>query len=436
MGGHTSRHMSGHVTMLRAARLPRWALAPDWPTERGRPALADISIAGGRVVALVPHRAHADGAAPAPANILDARGAPVLPGLVEAHTHIDKTYTIERLGAVPPGLLAAIDAMKADRAGWTAADVRARADRALRRAHAAGVVHLRTHCDWWEPDATPLAWNVLRELGDAWADRLRVERVSLIPLHLFPTRDAAMSLARTVAASGPGARFGGFVHTTNWDPAALRRLFEAAAEFGLDVDLHVDEELDPAACGLDTTAALLRELRFDGRVVCGHDCALAAQPLERALSTLDAVARAPITMVSLPTTNLLLQDARPGRTPRQRGITLVKEARERGIPVLVSTDNVQDAFCRVGAYDPVEALATATLAAQLDEPFDAWSDAICRHDRLAREPRAHATLAPGDAADFVIFDRARAASWPADAHERRVLRAGALLAAATEEEPA
>ena len=48
MGGHTSGHMSGNVTMLRAARLPRWALAPDWPMERGRPALADIAIAGGR----------------------------------------------------------------------------------------------------------------------------------------------------------------------------------------------------------------------------------------------------------------------------------------------------------------------------------------------------------------------------------------------------
>src|SRR4051812_17608414 len=245
-----------------------------------------------------------------------------------------------------------------------------------------------------------------------------------------------MALARTVASSGHGARFGGFVHTTNWDPAALRRLFEAAAEFGLDVDLHVDEELDPAACGLATTAALLRELRFEGRVVCGHNCALSAQTPERALATLDAVARAPITMVALPTTNLLLQDASPGRTPRQRGITLIKEARERGIPVLISTDNVQDAFCRVGAYDPVEALATAALAAQLDDPFDAWSDAICRHDWLVREQREQATLAPGDTADFVMFDDARAASWPADAHARRVLRAGVPLAAMAQQEPA
>ena len=152
------------------------------------------------------------------------------------------------------------------------------------------------------------------------------------------------------------------------------------------MDLHCDEELNPQAEGLATTAALLREIGFSGRVVCGHTCALAAQPEAQALATLDAVAAAPITMVSLPTTNLLLQDAQTGRTPRWRGLTLVKEARARGIPLLISTDNVQDAFCRAGSFDPVEALAVGALAAQFEHPFDEWSDTICRGDWLTRAP--------------------------------------------------
>ena len=412
------------LSLLGAARLPRWCLPSGWPVSRGQPALADISIADGCITAIVPH----DRSAAIPATARHLGGAPVLPGLVEAHTHIDKTFTRNRLGTVAPGLLAAIEAMKADRAEWTADDVRERAGRALRWAVEAGVTHLRTHCDWWEPDAAPLAWHVLRELGDAWAGRLQVERVSLIPLHLFPTRDAAHALARTVAASGPGARLGGFVHTSNWDPAALRHLFDAAEAFGLDVDLHVDEELNPQACGLATTAALLREIGFSGRVVCGHACALAAQEDSLALATLDAVARAPITLVSLPTTNLLLQDARTGRTPRQRGLTLVKEARERGIPVLISTDNVQDAFCAYGSFDPVEALAVGALTAQLADVFDTWTEAICRRDWLSRSPRASGALAAGDRADFVIFVQADATTWPARAHRRTVIRAGLPIA--------
>ncbi|HKX40109.1 MAG TPA: amidohydrolase family protein, partial [Burkholderiaceae bacterium] len=416
--------VSTTTSRLAGARLPRWCLPSNWPVLRGQPALADIAIAQGRIAAIVPH----DASAPIDPASRHLRGAPVLPGLVEAHTHIDKAFTRGRLGAVAPGLLAAIEAMKADRADWTADDVRERAGRALQWAGAAGVTHVRTHCDWWEPDAAPIAWQVLRELGDAWSERLQVERVSLIPLHLFPSRDAAHALARTVAASGPGARLGGFVHTTNWDPAALRHLFEAAEAFGLDVDLHVDEELNPQARGLATTAALVREMGFGGRVVCGHACALAAQDETLALATLDALARAPITLVSLPTTNLLLQDARTGRTPRQRGLTLVKEARERGIPVLISTDNVQDAFCAFGTFDPVEALAVGALTAQLDDVFDTWTEAICRRDWLSRTPRASGALAVGDRADFVIFEQADAMTWPARAHRRTVIRAGLPIA--------
>jgi cytosine deaminase len=416
--------------LITQARLPRWCLPPAWPMHGAQPQLADLALHNGRIASIAPHaesRAEPQPYIESRTDGWNLHGAPVLPGLVEAHTHIDKAFTLPRLGALKPGLLAAIETMIADRQTWTVADVHTRASRALQWAFEAGVTTLRTHCDWWEPNATPLAWNVLRELGDEWADRLALERVSLIALHLFSERDGARALAKTVAASGPGACLGAFVHSTNWSAQSLRHLFEAAQEFGLDVDLHCDEELKPQAEGLATTAALLRELDFSGRVVCGHTCALAVQPEAQALATLDAVARAPITMVSLPTTNLLLQDAQTGRTPRQRGLTLVKEARARGIPLLISTDNVQDAFCRAGSFDPVEALAIGALAAQLEQPFDAWSETICRSDWLTRSPNAP-PLRTGSVADLVVFTAAEVHGWPTRAASRVVLRAGQVAA--------
>ncbi|MCD2513678.1 amidohydrolase family protein [Comamonas endophytica] len=405
---------------LLGARLPRWLLPAQWPEQAGQPVLADLNLSQGRVRGIAPHDP-----ARAPAGAWHLDGALVLPGLVDAHTHLDKTFTLSRMGTVKPGLLGAIEAMMADRPHWTEADIRTRAGRALQWAHEAGTVHLRTHCDWWEPDAQPLAWNVLRELAQEWAPRLTLERVALIPLHLYSERDDAMRLARTMAASGPGALLGGFVHTSNWNPQALRHLFEAAQRHGLDVDLHVDEELTPQAQGLATTAALLRELRFDGHVVCGHTCALAVQDEAQALATLDAVAASGITLVTLPITNLLLQDATTGRTPRQRGLTLVKEARARGIPVLIASDNVQDPFCPVGSFDPLEALNTGVLAAQLEQPFDLWSEALCRADWLRRGAPA-LPLQPGSSADLIIFPQADCWGFPSRTQARVVLRQGAV----------
>lgn len=404
---------------LLAARLPRWLLPSAWPATGAQPALADLTLDQGRVRAVSPH----DPAAPSGIGDWHLGGALVLPGLVDAHTHLDKAFTLSRMGEVRPGLLGAIEAMMVDRRAWTAEDVRERASRALRWAWEAGVTHLRTHCDWWEPASVPLAWPVLRELAQEWADRLVLERVSLIPLDLYADRDAAMALASTVARSGPGSLLGGFVHSTHWNPQALRHLLEAAQEHGLDVDLHVDEELNPAACGLAHTAALLQALRFDGHVVCGHTCALAAQDEDTALTTLDAVARAPITLVTLPVTNLLLQDAVTGRTPRRRGITLVKEARTRGIPLLMASDNVQDPFCALGSFDPLDALSTGAAVAQLDAPFDHWSDTLCRSDWLRRSAPA-LPLQPGAVADLLVFPAADAWSFPSRSAARVVLRSG------------
>jgi cytosine deaminase len=408
---------------LSGARLPKWLLPADWPAEGNMPALADIHLDRGRIQCIAPHGT--DGTADAGAN-WNLDGALVLPGLVDAHTHLDKAFTLPRMGAIEPGLLAAIQAMMGDRLTWTPADVHTRATQALQWAFDAGVVHLRTHCDWWEPDAEPVAWQVLRELAQEWAGRITLERVSLIPLHLYADRSTAMALASAVAASGPGALLGGFVHTTNWNPQALRHLFEAAGHHGLNVDLHVDEELNPAACGLATTAALLQETEFSGHVVCGHTCALAAQDEALALATLDAVARAPITLVTLPMTNLLLQDAVTGRTPRMRGLTLVKEARERGIPVLLASDNVQDPFCSVGSFDPLEAFATGVQAAQLPSPFDHWSDTLCRADWLRRGPSS-VPLQAGSPADLLVFTQADAWGFPSRSHGRVVLRSGRLI---------
>ncbi|CAH2944204.1 MAG: Cytosine deaminase (EC [uncultured Paraburkholderia sp.] len=360
---------------------------------------------------------------PRPASAWDLLGAPVLPAFVDAHVHLDKTFTLQRVGAIPPGLLAAIDAEQRDALLWTSDDVAQRAAQGLRWGHAAGTAYMRSHVNWQglEP---PLAWTVLNELVPQWADRVTLDLVAFPHLSLFSQLQDAKRIAHQVASAGSHARLGGFVHSVSGSRTALRNLFLAAQEFGLDVDLHVDEELNLHAAGLLAVTDILREINFAGRVVCGHVCALAAQP--PAQVTLDAVAKLPITLVSLPMTNLLLQDAEVGRTPVMRGITLIKEARARAIPVLFGSDNVQDPFCRVGSYDPVEGFMAALLADQLDEPFDQWSQSICRADWLQRTGnQGKEVIWP---ADLVVFTDADATSWPARAHDRVPLRQGRLVA--------
>src|SRR5688572_30311721 len=207
-------------SLLGNARLPRWLLPADWPQHDGAPVLAHIALEAGRVQSV---RAASTEAA-LRADGWDLAGTLVLPGFVDAHTHLDKAFTLPRMKNVQPGLLGAIEAMLDDRSRWSAEDVLARASRGIRWAWEYGTTHLRTHVDWWEPDALPLAWPLMAELAREWAGRVRLEQVSLIKLPLFADMAQARRLARRVADTGPQALLGGFVHSTIWSEPALRNL--------------------------------------------------------------------------------------------------------------------------------------------------------------------------------------------------------------------
>ena len=287
----------------------------------------------------------------------------VLPRLTECHVHLDKCHTVHRLPSVGGDLRAAIEAQSADKRNWTADDIAARAGRGIDELAAAGCGLVRSHVDWREGAEPPLAWRVL--------DALRADAPLNLQLSaLLSPGDIAEgpldAIARQVARSG-GA-LGCFVFDQDGLDTALRLLFAAADRHGLPLDFHVDEGLEPGLDGLSRIARIALETGFDGPILCGHTCSLMNLEGDTLARRLDAVARAGICVATLPTTNLYLQD-RDGGTPDRRGLTRVRELRAAGIPTLVGTDNVRDAFCPVGRHAPLAALSLAVLAAHLDPPL-------------------------------------------------------------------
>jgi cytosine/creatinine deaminase len=74
--------------------------------------------------------------------------------------------------------------------------------------------------------------------------------------------------------------------------------------------------------------------------------------------------------VTLPTVNMYLQDRTQGRTPRWRGVTLIKEMQSAGISVAVGGDNCRDPFYAYGDHDMVDNLRQAIKIAHLDHPLN------------------------------------------------------------------
>lgn len=419
-GARTALPTAGLLGGICNARLPAWMLPATWPQQNNAPVLADMVFDGALLQHLLPAGTLPDQLS----GFWDAAGAPLLPPLIEPHVHLDKTFTVQRSQAQEPGLLAAISALQRDRQWWDRQDIQRRASRALRWAYQAGVGLIRSHIDWFDP-TTPLAWSLIGELAGEQAD-CQLQRVALLPLGLYQDPTVADHIAERVAASGVNCLLGGFIHSSNWHPTALNNLLVAARRWQLDVDLHIDEELNVAACGVSGLADWLSRNEFAGHISCSHACALSVQPESLALHTLDQLARANVSLIALPMTNLLLQDAQPERTPRQRGITLIKEARARQIPLLLGADNVQDAFCPSGSYDPLDTLTCALFSAQLSGIFDDGSRLICDRQALGASQHWTPVLAPGQPVDLTLFPGSDVASWPLRSAGRRRVKHGIL----------
>ncbi len=337
-----------------------------------------------------------------------------LPAFADLHVHADRAYAG---GPRPPrSLTDAVELVTEVKRASTEEAVRERALRLLRRALAHGTLRVRTHVDVDELVEERALRGVLAARAEL-AGRLDVEIVAFGTKLCDPADDDGRR--RLVSAVEAGADLLGAVPAFHADPeASIAAVLALARELGVRADLHVDETTDPSALGLERVADETLALGLEGRVSASHCCSLASVPEAAARRTIEKVAAAGITVIAQPALNLYLQD-RGDRTPRERGMTLVRELLDAGVEVRFGSDNVCDVFYPYGDADPLESAFLAALTAHVDDE-DVLLAGIC--DGRTR-------IEAGDPADLVLVDagsvREALARRPG---ARTVVRAGEELA--------
>lgn len=360
-------------------------------------AVVDIAIQGSWITAITP--AHEASVSPSHG------GALVLPVFADLHTHLDKTYIAPRAKNQRGTLFGAVEATRGDYANWTEEDLTGRASFALQCAHAHGTAFIRTHLDSLGPQAER-SWRVMDTLRQQWADRIKLQCVAMVPAEFY-LQDGAKGLGARVAAAG--GLLGGVVRVMGLPPQeeasqqaqTLDALFALAKVHDLDVDLHVDETLDPQAIGLETVAAATLRHGWSGRVTCGHCCSLSVHDDAKRDAILELCAQAGVRIVSLPLINTFLQDRREGRTPRWRGLPPLQEIAARGIDHALASDNCGDPFHPYGDYDLLEVLRETARTAQLPN-LSAWAAAVTT--RPAAAMGYDSRLRAGGPADLIVFN--------------------------------
>ncbi|MGJ8624947.1 MAG: cytosine deaminase [Yoonia sp.] len=380
----------------------------------------NITLRDGKIADLV----NADVPVNGPTTNLSGRI--ITPTFVDCHTHLDKGHIWGRQPNPDGSFAGALDAVATDTAGnWSAHDLTTRMHFALRCAYAHGTSALRTHIDSQAPQAA-ISWPVFEQIRDKWAGRIALQGVCLVGIDALRDAEEFSTLAKRVQAAG--GVLGAVTYMVPDIEQLIDQIFVTATEYGLDLDFHADETGDPDAISLNLIAQAALRHGFKGRINVGHCCSIARQPDDAAHRTLDLVAKAELSITTLPMCNLYLQDRRQdGTTPRWRGVTLVHEMQSRGINVAIASDNTRDPFYAYGDLDMVEVYRMATRILHLDHPVGQWPSAMTSAPaRIMGMPAP--TIAQGAPADMILF---RARSWTEllsrPQSDRIVLRDGAQI---------
>jgi cytosine/creatinine deaminase len=359
-------------------------------------AVVDILVDDGAIAEIAPAGALDFGDTPEVAM----SGRIVLPLFVDVHTHLDKGHIWRRKRNPRGDFESAVAATMEDRpANWSADDVAARMEFGLRCAYAHGTTAVRTHIDSLGPQ-TRISWPVVAEARDRWRGRIDLQASPLFIIDFASDASHMAEVEAMVDAHGSGI-LGAATRMAPNVSEGLEVLFALAERKGWDLDFHVDETADPTARSLKAIADMAIERRFPGRILVGHCCSLAQQDDDERRWTIDAVAKAGLSVVSLPMCNMFLQDREAGRTPRWRGVTALHELKHAGVNVMIASDNTRDPFYAYGDLDMMEVWREGVRILQLDYPFAEWAPAVCAAPAKAMglDPGG---LRPGRAADMIL----------------------------------
>lgn len=333
-----------------------------------------------------------------------------LPPLADLHLHACRAYT---LAGPPPRDFADAVAIATRRAGeLDVTDYRTAATRMFAAAARHGTARSRTHADVGRAVGMRALEGTLRAREDC-AGALAIEIVAFAG----GDDDPATATGRTMLADSvrAGADLIGAVPNFYPDPArSIDGLLDLALLLDCEVDMHLDEHLDPTRVWSAYLAAAVTARNMGDRVALSHGCAIGVLPDAERRRAIDTIAAAGLTVIALPATNLYLQD-RGQRSPRERGLTAVRELIAAGVPVRVASDNVNDVFYPFGSGDMLEIAWLTALAAHVEAP-EVLVPLICDGRRA---------LTVGDPADFLLVDAISFTDLLARRSDRRIrIRAG------------
>ncbi|WP_447988096.1 amidohydrolase family protein [Achromobacter spanius] len=346
----------------------------------------DVLVRGGRILQI-----QAGIQAPADVPVEDGGGALLLPGLVEGHTHLDKTNWDSPwyVNTVGPALTDRIENERTWRANTghdAASHARALALAFLRE----GATRIRSHVDV-DTDAGLRHLDGVHATREALAGRVEIQTVAF-PQSGLLVRPGTADLLDQALAQGADVLGGLDPSAIDRDPAqSLDVLFGLAEKHGKPVDIHLHEPGELGAFTLDLILDRVQALGMQGKVVISHAFCLGCVDPKRLDGLLKRLATLDVAVLTT--------------APPSRPVPGVRACREAGVTIFGGNDGIRDTWTPYGSPDMLARAMMIGLRNDLrrdDEvewAFDCVTGAAARACGFADYG-----LTPGARADLVLVD--------------------------------
>ena len=356
----------------------------------GRDEAADILVRGGVIERIERGIDLEDG------EVLDVSGRLVLPGLIDAHCHLDKTL----YGGpwVPHSAGDALDDRIANdrrRRGELGIPSVDRIVALLERMVVAGTSHVRSHTDI-DPEVGLRGVEAVREAVRRVHGRIDVEQVAFPQHGLLVNPGTAELLEEALRA---GVETIGGIDPAGMDGDPVRHLdivFDLAARYDARIDLHLHDGGSLGTWELELIIGRTRETGLAGRVTVSHAYGFCqADPAAQA-RLIDHLAEAGVTLLTAAVYSF--------------PVPPIKRLRAAGVNVACGHDGICDLWGPYGSGDMLERAMHVAYrnTFRRDEDIELALEAATYGGAraLGREPYG---LVPGAPADLVVVAAGSAA---------------------------
>ena len=353
---------------------------------------------------------------PAGATVEEGGGAVVIPGLVEAHTHLDKSliglpwYKNE----VGPKLLDKIDNERLNKRRLKM-DPYIQSFRQTVQSSQYGTTHIRSHID---VDTDHGLWGIegVMKMRDECRDIIDVEIVAF-PQSGLLRRPGTLELMDEAMKAGAEVVGGLDPCAIDRDPKGhLDAVFALCQRYGRPLDIHLHEPGEMGAFSTDLIIERTRALGMAGKVTISHAFCLGSpdrdlvEPLIAELAKLD---------IAIMTTGPAARPAPP-----------VKRLTEAGVRVCSGSDGIRDTWGPYGNGDMLERAVFVGLRNNLrrDDELQLALDVVTHGGARVMELEGYG-LGVGDKADMVLLPgETLAEAIVTRSADRRVIKRGRVVA--------